>query len=237
MSLNSGWHELWNKRGSKELDNPTLQDLIALDGFDSGAGKVDEDDWRAYASLIVEKLGIKNGDSILEVGCGAGAFISALKQHRDISISGIDYSESLISIAKKALPEANLKVAEAVNINLEKKYDFILSNAVFHYFKKDYAETVIVKMAKIMKTEGAILILDVPNMETRDFLEKTRQDKLNRAEYEKKYKNYKHTYYQKEWFTELASRLNLQYEIFNSFIPNYAQAQYRFCVLLRRENR
>ncbi len=154
LSINGGWRQLWNKRGLSEKSEYALEDLIAFDGFDSGAGKVDAKDWRAYAGLIVEKLGIKEGNSIFEVGCGAGALLYAIKEYLDISISGIDYSESLINVAKVALPEGDFKVAEALEINLNKKYDFIISNSVFHYFDLKYAEEVMLKMLKIVNPGG-----------------------------------------------------------------------------------
>jgi trans-aconitate methyltransferase len=146
-------------------------------------------------------------------------------------VAGIDFSESLISKAKIVLPNGNFEVAEATKFKI-KEYDFILSNSVFQYFDVEYAEKVIKRMQESIKKKGAILNLDVPDIETKNILEEIRRVNLPPGKYQNSTNQYYHTYYSKTWFEQLAFRINMNLQIFSSFIPNYAQKKYRFCVLL-----
>ncbi len=73
------WKAVWNKRAisDQKID---LDTLVKLDGFDTGAGRIDVADWCAYVERIVKKLGIKECDTVFEIGCGSGAFLSALRE-------------------------------------------------------------------------------------------------------------------------------------------------------------
>ena len=51
--------------------------------------------------------------SVLELGCGSGAFLFPLNELVKASYFGLDYSPSLINIAKIALPKAHLVATEA----------------------------------------------------------------------------------------------------------------------------
>jgi hypothetical protein len=97
--MTQNWKEIWNRRttASEGLD---LDALIKLDGFDTGAGHIEADDWRTYAARIAEKLGIRDGATIYEVGCGAEAFLYALRERHFLSVGGLDYSTGLIAAAE-----------------------------------------------------------------------------------------------------------------------------------------
>lgn len=151
---NMNWHQVWSKRSLDNLSSLSLEDLIVLDGFDEGAGRVQVEDWRKYAELIIDKLEMKKNDSILEVGCVSGALLYALNEHLELNVAGIDYSENLIKVAKKALPKGNMQVLEAIDLDDTQKYDYLISNAVFHYFALPYAKEVLLKMVSTLKRPG-----------------------------------------------------------------------------------
>ena len=52
------WKEIWNRRSFSAEEKLSLDTLIKLDGFDSGAGRIAADDWQTYADIISEKLNI-----------------------------------------------------------------------------------------------------------------------------------------------------------------------------------
>jgi cyclopropane fatty-acyl-phospholipid synthase-like methyltransferase len=139
-------HDVWNRRHATNGQDLTLSDLIALDNFDAGAGRIEVDNWRQYAKIIAEKANITDGCSVFEMGCGVGAFLYALRELFQIDPSGIDYSNSLIDAAKRAMPDGLFETLEAARIDTNKKYDFVISNGVFHYFDLDYARIMIKKM-------------------------------------------------------------------------------------------
>lgn len=226
------WYEIWNRRNSENLDSLELKDLIALNGFDSGAGKIEEEDWREYARWVSKKLELSQSNSIFEVGCGCGAFLFALRDCVELEVGGIDYGAGLIKTAKSIFPEGDFQCLEAAQMDLSKKYDFVISNSVFHYFDESYAYDVLVKM--LQKSIKGVCILEIPDINKKSEAEKLRRNIMSVEAYEKKYAGLHHTYYDREWFVNFAKDQGFQCEIFNGCIPNYQQNFFRFGCLISK---
>jgi SAM-dependent methyltransferase len=64
----------------------------------------------AYRSILA-KLALKPGQSLLDVGCGAGMFAS-MASERGLLVSGIDASDALIAIARKRAPGAHFRISD-----------------------------------------------------------------------------------------------------------------------------
>jgi len=226
------WKEIWNRRGGIGEGVLDLDALIKLDGFDTGAGRIEADDWRTYAGLIADKLGIRDGETVYEVGCGAGAFLYALRERYSLAVGGLDYSAGLIAAATRAMPDGEFKVAEANAVDTETAYDYVITNSVFHYFGQDYATEVLDRM--IRKAKVAVAVMEVPDLQTKGESEALRRDALTQEEYDKKYAGLEHTYYQRDWFRSQAAARGLTCEVFDGCVPNYAQNKFRFGVLFKK---
>lgn len=125
--MTQSWKEIWNRRTG--TGGGGLEDLIKLDGFDSGAGRIEATDWRTYTAIISNKLGICNGASVFEVGCGAGAFLYALREKTDLLVGGIDYAAGLVGAARPAMPDGCFEVLEANALEIEPQYDYVITNS------------------------------------------------------------------------------------------------------------
>jgi SAM-dependent methyltransferase len=224
------WQQIWEKRTLQPQHAITLETLISLDGFDSGAGKINLADWQEYTRRISEKLGLKAGDSVFEVGCGAGAFLFALREQLALEVGGLDYAAGLIAAAQQAMPDGEFLVQGAQSLATEPAYDFVIANSVFHYFDETTAAQVLQAMWK--KARHGIAILDIPHAATRDACERARRDALSQAEYEEKYKGLHHTYFTPEWFAQQLPQWPQQ--AFESCVPNYAQSEFRFSVIFSK---
>ena len=126
--MTNNWEDIWNNRKiTVEQELSILETLIKNDGFDTPFGFMKEKDWRDYVDSISHTLNINNKDKIFEVGCGAGAFLFPFYE-RNIFVSGIDISSSLISVAKKYL-HTNAKFLtnkEAINVDSTEKFVCLL---------------------------------------------------------------------------------------------------------------
>lgn len=233
--MTQNWHGVWSRRGGDSTDksrNDPLQALIDLDGFDSGAGRILAEDWRTYAGLIIQRLGLRPGQSVYEVGCGAGAFLYALCE-QGIEVGGMDYAENLILQARQAIPKASFQHGEAAQLEVEPRVDYVLANSVFHYFRdEDYAIQVLDRM--LAKAAKGIAVLEVPDLASRDEAERIRRDLLSPSAYEEKYRGLEHLYYARDWFRQQAERRGYRCELFDQCVPNYAQSAFRFnCLIVK----
>ncbi len=108
---------------------------------------------------------VKEGSSVLDLGCGNGRLIDAFEQK--INYFGIDQSEALIKLAKKRYPDNIFRVGNALDLNkldfkkneIPSKYDFIFSIAVLQHIpgKKKRIE-MLRSLKNNLKPEGRLVI-------------------------------------------------------------------------------
>jgi trans-aconitate methyltransferase len=233
--MTQGWHDIWNRRIFPEDQPIDLQNLVHLDGFDSGAGQIDASDWRHYAATIVRQFSLSNDSSVYEVGCGAGALLYGLVERVDIDVGGCDFSSPLISVARRAISKGDFTVSDATPFPVRPPYDVVLANAVFHYFPDfEYAFRVLERMTA--KARRAVAILDVPDEAMREMSELKRRDMLSPKEYDRKYSGLDHLYFSKSWFRNMSEALSMKCNFLDIKIPNYAQSSFRFGVMLSKES-
>jgi SAM-dependent methyltransferase len=79
---------------------------------------VSEDRQLPTYEAALERTGLEPGWHVLDVGCGAGAFLN-LAADRGAVPHGLDASESLIAFARGRLPEAELRVGEMEDLPWE----------------------------------------------------------------------------------------------------------------------
>jgi trans-aconitate methyltransferase len=149
---------------------------------------------------------------LLEVGCGAGAVLWCLRSS-GAELYGVDYSAPLIEHARLAVPEARFAVAEAANLPFEA--DAVLCHSVFQYFPDlDYARRVLNELRRIAPVA---LVMDVPDLATRDEAERTRVEAGS--------KSGEHLYYDRAFFDGA--------HVWTSDVPGYGNARFRFNALFR----
>lgn len=224
------WQDIWNKED--RVNSHILEMLIKADGFDSPTGGLDLNLWLKNTENIVGKLEINDGDSIFEVGCGSGAFLYPfyLKNHK---MGGVDYSNTLITLAKKIMPDADFRTCEAIDIDTDEKFDFVISHSVFFYFLSlEYAREVLINMIK--KSNKKIAILDVNDKSKENIYHQERMKMMTEEEYKKKYKGLEHLFYEKSWFNDIAKEFGLKIEIYDQDIKEYEMSRFRFNAILTK---
>lgn len=224
------WKDIWEKREDKVSYSSILEKLMIIDGFDTGYGSISKDDFIQYIDYIKKFINIKKEDSIYDVGCGAGAFLYQFYKYGN-RIGGADYSKKIIDIAKNYLNNADLSVCEANQIDVKKKYDYVISNSVFIYFQSyKYAEEVLNKM--VNKSVKCLAILDVNDFNKKEDFIEIRKRHLSEEDYYRRYQGLDHLFYKTDWFHDFAEKNNLKIEIHQQNINNYHNNQYRFNVFM-----
>lgn len=102
------------------------------DNFDSW---FQEDLTALKYKISLEILNQYNFESILDVGCGKGAFTHLLKQKNN-SVLGVDISETAIKKAKAKFPKVNFQVLKANEIlSLNEKFDLAVVMEILSYLE------------------------------------------------------------------------------------------------------
>ena len=226
----TNWKAIWNKED--RVNKFILEMLLKADGFDSPTGRISVEDWNIYVNKISKKAGIKEPDSVFDVGCGSGAFLYPLylKNHK---VGGIDYSSVLIDLANAIMKKGTFEQDEAIHIDVNKKFDVVLSSGVFLYFKdKKYAKDVLLKMIK--KATKTVAIFDVNDATKESNYHEIRMKTMTKQQYEKKYKGLDHLFLKKDFFRQIAEEQGLKVEIWDQNFDSYKNAQFRFNVVMKK---
>jgi putative AdoMet-dependent methyltransferase len=104
---------------------------------------------------------LKNGDSILDVGIGTGAFAASIAEG-DTQVWGIDLSEKMLEQCKKLYPDYHLQQGTFTEPGLERNnFDAIVSSFCFHEVLPEERERACQKMFELLKPGGTFLLIDI----------------------------------------------------------------------------
>lgn len=226
------WKRLWNNRKIPNQKQFDLQSLIEVDGFDNGVGSYNEASWREMVRMFAEQVNLKTGDKVLEIGCGGGAFLFALSEILEIDIHGIDYSESLVSLAKKAVPHGHFKLSEAdKSCFSDCKFDILFSHSVFHYFPNHkYAQRVISTWLKKLKVGGKFVLMDLNDARCEiEYNEKRAQEFGGLDKYLQTYNGLHHLFFDRKKLEKFLRSNGMQDVIYFPHVcKDYGNSKFRF---------
>jgi ubiquinone/menaquinone biosynthesis C-methylase UbiE len=117
-----------------------------------------------HFSRLASKIDIQRGQEVLDVACGKGEWLVAVKNRGGVP-AGLDLSSKAIDICKTILPNGEFYVATAEKLPFaDKRFDVVSClGAIEHFIDPEAALKEMVRTAK----DGAIFLLLVPNA---DFL-------------------------------------------------------------------
>lgn len=113
----------------------------------------------------IKRLNLKENHKLLDVCCGTGDFsIMSSKSNKDINVTGLDFSENMLSVARMKKKELKLDNVNFVHGNaMDLPFDDNSFNAVIVGFglrnTPDY-EQVIREMTRVVKPGGKVACLD-----------------------------------------------------------------------------
>lgn len=109
---------------------------------------------------LAELSAIKNGDQILEIGCGWGGFAEFIGNNYDCNLTAVTISKEQYQYTKKRIFDANLAHKVEVLLcdyrNITGKFDKIVSIEMFEAVGKQYWNAFFKKIENILKPKGNI---------------------------------------------------------------------------------
>ena len=236
------WKEVWSNtechyfsRAEKYSFSPeTLDDLIDIMDFD-----ISSQDWKKNISSILEKIDNNRPNKVLEVGCGAGAWLFPFYKMGS-TVYGIDFLPYLIKCAKSIMPEGKFSVCAADKMALNKeRFDLILCNSVFQYFSSaEYANNVLREMLSMLTDDGACLVTDLFCEENKEDYKMFRMSelKITEDEWDRRYSSADHLYLNREKTRDVCEKMGFDVKIINNMSIGYNHGRFRFDLLARRKN-
>ena len=111
---------------------------------------------------IVKKLDIKQGQKILEVGCGWGGMAFEIAKQKGCEVLGISLSKNQINYCKKKAKDLGLDNQVSFQLadyrEIQGKYDRIYSVGMFEHVGKKFYKAFFESINKLLKDDGIFLL-------------------------------------------------------------------------------
>ena len=79
------------------------------------------------------EIGIQDGHSILDVGCGFGTFFQFLKnKYTNLNYTGVDINQKFIDIAQADFEDAVFLKKDILTDKIDFKYDWVVASGIFN---------------------------------------------------------------------------------------------------------
>ena len=132
--------------------------------YDQTLGKIKRH--HEMLDLTVEMSNVKDGEYILDIGCGTGLLSLKFLQAAKCTLNGIDLAEDMLNIWKDKIEKLNLSnrvkvnLADAMNLEFEDStFDIIASTVTLHHIKNK--QPTLNKIYKFLKPKGRFVLGDL----------------------------------------------------------------------------
>jgi len=116
------------------------------------------------AEIIFENLELKNGDSVVDIGCGRGFYVNLLSQlNLGLEIFGLDLNEKYLKVARESLngKKVFLKKGNALKLPFKSNsFDKVIASEILEHLNDD--KKAIAEIYRVLKP-GGIALISVPN--------------------------------------------------------------------------
>jgi SAM-dependent methyltransferase len=117
-----------------------------------------ESQMRTSYELAIKRAGLRAGQTVLDAGCGSGAFLRVAADHGAV-VSGIDASEALLAIARERVPDADLALGDLQRLPYaDDSFDAVTGLCSF-FFADDMVEAL--REAGRVAKPGAPVVIQV----------------------------------------------------------------------------
>ena len=145
--------------------------------YDNTLGKVDRH--QLLLNLVVELSNVKNGQRVLDIGCGTGLLSLKFLEKAGCSVTGVDSSPEMLLIFRNKIKKLALSARIVCKLENAKALDFksntfdvVASTVTLHHLTDKFHT--IKKIHEILKPEGRFVLGDIDMDTTGDLTDPKR---------------------------------------------------------------
>lgn len=101
---------------------------------------------------------LPRGAKVLDLGCGAGEPIAAWLRGEGFRVTGADFSEAMLTIARTRWPDGDWRVADMRTLDLGETFDGIVAWDSFFHLTPDEQRATIPQLAAHLSPEGRLMV-------------------------------------------------------------------------------
>lgn len=103
------------------------------------------------------------GGSVLDLGCGAGDPIARYLIAKGLAVTGADFSEPMLAIARRRFPQARWLFADMRTLNLSETFDGIVGWHSFFHLRQHEQRDVLKRLSEHLRPGGAMMLTVGPS--------------------------------------------------------------------------
>lgn len=115
---------------------------------------------RPWLERFLSAIGPEAGTSprILDMGCGAGEPVAAFLIGQGCKVTGLDFSEPMLEIARARFPAADWRFGDMRGLDLAEQFDGIVGWDSFFHLTRAEQRDLLPRLAAHLKPGGALLL-------------------------------------------------------------------------------
>ncbi len=98
------------------------------------------------------------GDHVLDLGCGTGDPIARWFMAEGFTVTGVDFSEAMLKIARDRWPDGDWRKADMREFELDQQFDGIIAWNSFFHLTADEQQVCIARMARHLRPGGVLML-------------------------------------------------------------------------------
>ena len=107
---------------------------------------------------VVDYIGVREGDRLLDIGCGPGAALQHASA-RGAIVSAVDPSPSMVERAASRVPSADVKIGNAEDLPFQDaRFDVVINIASFHHWAD--REAGLVEVLRVLAPGGRLHVVE-----------------------------------------------------------------------------
>ncbi|MDA8693139.1 cyclopropane fatty acyl phospholipid synthase [Saprospiraceae bacterium] len=112
----------------------------------------------AKLDLVCRKIGLKAGQTVLDIGCGWGSFAGYAAEKYGAKVTGITVSKEQISLATEKYKDLDVEFRYQDYRDVNEKFDHIVSIGMFEHVGSKYYKTYFDVVNRCLKDDGLFLL-------------------------------------------------------------------------------
>ncbi|MEN8117905.1 MAG: cyclopropane fatty acyl phospholipid synthase [Bacteroidota bacterium] len=125
----------------------------------------------AKLDLICQKMGLKSGMKVLDIGCGWGSFAKFAAKKYGANIHGITVSKEQVKFANEFCRGLDVKIELKDYRNINEKFDRIVSIGMFEHVGCKNYRTYMNVVYRCLKADGLFLLHTIGSNTSVDFID------------------------------------------------------------------